>query len=354
MPSMSGLYFDFEWLLKGLFHGYIESEFDNFPSLFENVDVVEITAEQYGNSWENLKKYSNNLRSAVVVRGIFKDSKAVREFGTNEWVDTYNNFSVKSIKKARDPNKYDYELQDETFTDFVAGIRRGEYKYGYGLDEIYTTYPELVSDLEIERFGRHDGQDYHFCSSITLFMSGTAKGLRWHNADHANFGFMIQGSKDFHLINPKYSMFMGPDGNRDPYSTGFAARSPMNIIDQIPQNTVRIHAGDAIFLPPWWWHAVETYGDDETGFAMLNTCRFGAIGASVKNNAVLELFRHAGFINWLHPKVPIIFRFVPYFRVLQDGIREYFNWMPRWDSMDCYSSKKKACESYFKSVGWEY
>jgi len=353
MPTLSGLYFQWEsWLLPA-FHAYLEWELRTFPHLFEPTPLVEISADEY--TYDEFLRRTDNLRKAAVIRGLFANSTATQTFGQPQWIEKYHEFQVKSVRDIdKSGDKYDYNLYSESFDSFVAGVRNGETKYGYGLDEIYTQYPELIDHLELSRVGRHNGRDFNFCQSIALFIgSTTKKGLRWHNANHANLGLQIHGSKVFHLIDPHYSIFMGPDGNADPYSTGFAHRSPQHIVDRIPTNTVTVNAGDAIFVPVWYWHSVETTGDPETGLSMLGPCRFGSIQGSLRGNYALELYRHLNFINWLHPKVPILARFVPYFRVIQDGIREFLGTMPYWDAPDCYSSKRTACDRYFNSVGWD-
>lgn len=352
VPTMSGLWFDFEWAFEGIRRAYINFEYSAFPSLFENEEIGIVTKEDY--SWDKFVQVSNNLRKPVVFRGVFSDSQAVKEFGTDEWVSKYNGFKIQTVKNTSGTFKYDYDLEERDFDEFISNLKSGKFEYGYGLDEIYYKYPELTTQLGLEEIksAQASGPDSNFCQSLALFVGGTGVGLRWHNANHANIGIMLTGSKRFHLIDAKYSFFMGPDGNRDPYSTGFAARSPHSIISQLPETIVDINAGDAIYLPPWQWHAVETYADEKRKVAMLNTCRFGKIFQSIQNAAPLELYRHQGFINWLHPKLPVAARFVPYMRVIQDGIREITGTMPKWDTSDCYSSKKKACETYFKSVGW--
>jgi hypothetical protein len=349
MPFNSGLYLDIE-LFEPLWRAYYQFEYNAFPSLFEPSFIPEILAEDY--TWDHFLEVSHTMTRAVVIRGLFNGSEALKTYGTKEWVANHNDFDLQEIKH-KGGFKSDYTLSSADFVEYMQDIRDGNYRYSYGLDELYTRYPELIPDLEHERYGKHDGRDYNFCRSIALFTSSAGPGIKWHNADSPNLGMMIKGRKTFHLIDAKYSFFLGPEGKVDPYATGFSARSPEYIVKQVPEMNVTISPGDVIFVPTWWWHSVDSHNveGDPSKLCMMNTCRFSEIRSAVTIGPVLEVFRHTGFINWMHPKVPLIFRWVPYFRVLQDGFRQYFNLYPHWDDEDCFSSKKKACEKYFESVG---
>jgi len=332
--------------VEPIWSSYVDWELDHNPAMFvPSKPVVELEAKDY--SWAEFMRLTNNGREPIVFRGLFNNTRPLETFHTDEWLDKYGDFKVQEIKKSNDGFKYAYTIadSDETFKDYVKDIKMGNHRYSYGLDELYTQHPELVAHLEYERLGRHDGVDYTFCRSVAVFVGAGGEGLHWHNADHANLGIMVRGQKTFHLIDPKFSPLLGPDGNANPFDTGYAARSRRDQFAKVPELAVTFGPGDMLYTPPWWWHRIDSHGDAEDNLVIFSVCRFGAIWASLWNQPVLEMYghMHSRAINWIHPSIPHVFRWVPWFRVLQDGIREYFGWMPRWDSDDCFSSKKTAC-----------
>jgi hypothetical protein len=350
MPTTSNLYFAPPALFTGIWNAYLLTDVEfSLPKETQMTDAIELFAEDY--SWAKFKEVSDGFTRPVILRGLFASSAAVKTFGSDEWLASHGNFTLQTIIDRAKTYQYNYDFEDVQIEEYISDIKAGKFRYSYGLNEIYVKYPELVGDLEIERFA--NAKKPVFCRSIALFVSSAGRGLKWHNADSSNLAMQIQGSKIFYMIDPKYSMFMGPQGNADPYATGFSCRSPKSVIDRVPRIKAHVHPGDVIFTPVWWWHSIETFADAETKLNVLNTCRYNEAINALRINPTLELIRHMGFVNWIHPKLPIAVRWIPFFRVFQDGIRQWFNAMPDYDSEDCFSSKRKACERYFESLGYE-
>ena len=115
MPFMSGLWFDFEWLFEDARQAYIQYEYENNPHLFKQIPIIEIRRDEY--TYDKFLKLSNNLREPILVKGLFNDSIARQTFGTDDWINTYKNFTIKSVDKSTDPKnyKYSYSLKDENF-----------------------------------------------------------------------------------------------------------------------------------------------------------------------------------------------------------------------------------------------
>jgi hypothetical protein len=353
----TGLALYFSWfnlpLFEPLWRKYLMLEITTMPFLFNPVPIVEMDGSTF--EWSDYLSKSKKMTIPVVIRGLFNKSVAMEQWGTEQWVKQHNDFSLTEFQ-ALDEFQATYDVKKANFVDYMKDIRAGSYRYSYGLDELFTRYPELVNDLEYERYGRFDGRDFTFCRSIGLFISSSGKGFTWHNADAPNMVMQLKGMKHFSLIDPSYSLFLGPEVPKDYYSTGFSAKAPPYIFERIPKMNVTITPGDVLLVPSWWWHHVmsESYEDDPTKSVILNTCRFSEVYSAAVNNPVLEWYRHIGTVFYVHPSLPTVLRWIPYYRILQDSFREYFNLIPHWDDYsDCCSSKKKGCEQYFKSIGWE-
>merc|ERR1712129_498153 len=99
---------------------------------------------------------------------------------------------------------------------------------------------------------------------------------------------------------------------------------------------------------------VESFADPKSKFSIMSTCRYHAVTGSLFNQPNLELYRHWGWVNYLHTSMPVGARWIPFFRVLQDGVREMFDLFPGWDDDEqCFSAKVGPCSRYFRSIGWE-
>eukprot|EP00913_Durusdinium_trenchii_P035833 g33531.t1 len=177
-----------------------------------------------------------------------------------------------------------------------------EYRYAAGLDELITRYPEIPSAMGLEKLGGAPS-----CRTLAMFINGKGEGLQWHNANHFNIVMEYHGTKVWQLLDPKYTLFVAPEYSWDPYATGFVAKS------------------DVLLNPVWSWHRVRNDADRATGLVAMGSCRFSE---SVKALGVpaLEFHRSFGQVMWVNPKLPSWVRWVPFFRVVQDGLSLAFDW----------------------------
>ena len=87
----------------------------------------------------------------------------------------------------------------------------------------------------------------------------------------------------------------------------------------------------------------------------MSSCRWSDVGTAVRLSSALELHKSLGWEAFLHPSMSLWLRWVPFFRVLQDGFRESFSLLPSFGEAgyheDCFSSKAKACEAVAKKTG---
>ncbi|CAK9086563.1 unnamed protein product [Durusdinium trenchii] len=193
------------------------------------------------------------------------------------------------------------------------------------------------------------------CRTLAMFINGKGEGLQWHNANHFNIVMEYHGTKVWQLLDPKYTLFVAPEYSWDPYATGFVAKSPRSTFEKLPTFQVTLNPGDVLLNPVWSWHRVRNDADRATGLVAMGSCRFSE---SVKALGVpaLEFHRSFGQVMWVNPKLPSWVRWVPFFRVVQDGLSLAFDWHPSFGTAgyekDCFSSKRKACDEHYAAYGW--
>ncbi|CAJ1406152.1 unnamed protein product [Effrenium voratum] len=326
---------------------YLDLEMWWNPENFKEGEVAEMHVADY--SWEKMERLSEGFRKPIVVRGLLNDTRGSQNFLTPQWVESHGDFDMIEAV-PRDDFKFAYTYRDVKFSEYVEAIRQGIYRYTNGLDEMVTRYPDIAEDMGLERIGVPQG-----CRALALFINGGGKGLQWHNANNVNLVGMYRGTKIWDVLDGKYSVFLGVEMVVDPFSTGFNSLKGKSTWDRLPVREVALNPGDVYVNPSWYWHKVRNIPDPETGLVFMNSCRWSDVTASLRAQPALELFRHFGQYTWVHPSLPTVLRWVPFARVVQDGIREAMGWMPRYGEPgyedDCYSSKVSACERKFAKLG---
>jgi len=329
------------------------------PSQFqETYQLPEIKAEEY--TPEQLRRLSQDGRFPVVIRGLVQKAPACQEAGNPEWVRRYGNFTVMAMNLGKGLHYNDSEVkisEDTNFSEYVAGLQRGETgRYDAGMDTMLSTFPEIFPSLGLDVLQLKKG-----CRSLSLLVNGPGDGLKWHMANHPNLVSVYHGTKVWELINYRFSIFLGPTIPKGIGSWGYL---PANheVIDRIytflPKATVHLKPGDSLFNPPWSWHRVSNLGDAETNLIIMSACRWSDVRTTVGLSPALELYKSLGWPAWVHPSLPLWVRWAPFFRILQDGVREVMGSIPSFGETgydtDCFSSKREACAEVIKSHGFKH
>ncbi|CAE7520805.1 unnamed protein product [Symbiodinium necroappetens] len=333
------------------------------PSQFEETyELPEIKAEEY--TPEKLRHLSQDGRLPVVIRGLVREASACHEAGKPEWVRRYGNFTVMSMTLGKGLHYNDSEVKvtgDTNFSEYVAGIQRGETgRYDAGMDTMLSQYPEIYPSLGLDAL-QFDALQIAGCRSLSLLVNGQGEGLKWHMANHPNLVSVYHGTKVWELINYRFSIFLGPT---IPAGIGSWGYLPANheTIDRIypflPKALVKLKAGDSLFNPPWSWHRVSNEGDATTKLVVMSACRWSDVRTTIRLSSALELYKSLGWPAWVHPSMPLWVRWVPLFRILQDGLREIMGSIPSFGETgydtDCFSSKREACAEVIRSHGFKH
>ncbi|NSL87206.1 cupin-like domain-containing protein [Chitinophaga sp. Mgbs1] len=173
----------------------------------------------------------------------------------------------------------DHGLQ-EAMALAVADPEGGKY---YNLLE--SSIPALVEKVEIPAFLTDKTN-----SSEGYLWIGNGNITPLHFDAPNNFYFQIKGSKIFHIFEPSHYFYLYPSGSNA------SAISDVETIDQqkyplakhVKPVVVRLEPGDFLYLPPFWWHQVESAG----AYISLNYWGYPRVEQCLCYPGFYELLRH--------------------------------------------------------------
>mmetsp|Transcript_11266 Transcript_11266/g.12144 ORF Transcript_11266/g.12144 Transcript_11266/m.12144 type:complete len:437 (+) Transcript_11266:54-1364(+) len=242
--------------------------------------VPELKLEEF--SYENLGKVSKGFTLPVVVRGLFKGTKAQTTWSHEFFADKYGENILVTLSEGRPDKQY---ATGDTFKGSTGGSRdirgkgyqnimkpvkmkiknalkymsQGEKLYISNVDTIFRRNNDLLDDLEFNRVVNWAYEPY-VPYAAQIFLGYGSKdindttGTLMHSAASANLFLQVKGGKDWTLLPPRYSIFIQP-------SLGFftpaakAAKKPSD--SGVPLFKVSLNEGDMLFNPPWMWHEVK-------------------------------------------------------------------------------------------------
>ena len=207
----------------------------------------------------------------VVLRGFARDWPAVGAWDFDFFRRELGDYTIPTRLNARSVSTADLEGELISFAECIDRIERGEDVYAQNLQGVFKDHPRLKDDLRLDRV-----RDYlcrHRWSPITstqLFVSNQNARTFYHCAPSVNMFTQLHGAKRWFMVDPTYSAWM----HMMPRKDTFYLQSPIDwrhstdeqralgqaLYAYIPKYVADVHAGDAIFVPQWWWHAVENLG----------------------------------------------------------------------------------------------
>ena len=81
-----------------------------------------------------------------------------------------------------------------------------------------------------------------------------------------NVAVQLYGKKKWTLVDPSFSHLLRPTIAKDGRAYYFSSLDPKISLDHIPKYEIITEAGDALWVPPWYWHRVD-YIDNGVSFA---------------------------------------------------------------------------------------
>lgn len=241
--------------------------------------VRTIAAEDY--TVEKFKELTENFRYPAVVKGLFKNTTAVKKWTeTNYLTDKIGHFDVKVAWRSVNETKV-FNRTRASFKDAYGELLENEDYKGWLFFPFFSSTKSVVmnnpinaavnkivqDDLDLdliwEGFGRYESH-----SSLVghQFSMGRAKPgqktgtttFDWHCEPGSNWFAQVSGTKEWYLMDPKNSAYMMTN------HTGVGIRvlrtSDGNLMrdihDRLPLETVKLEAGDLLYNPEWEWHTI--------------------------------------------------------------------------------------------------
>lgn len=251
------------------------NDYEQFP-VSEPRHIPEIYPNVEGNlDFEELRRATDNFRVPAVVRGLFKDTVALKKWTQTGYLEQkFSNFSMVINHNGIAERKKNIDKManiGETFKDILAD-RNDKKMLFFPKARDPRPIKDAVNnvthtDLEVERklwrgFGTESHKTY-IQSSIIMANGfsqengGKTSGTWWHCAIGNNWFVQVVGSKRWYFVSQKYSSYMKP-GRKAPASM----RSPLEILeheDRIPVQYVSLQGGDLLYNPDWYWHRIENH-----------------------------------------------------------------------------------------------
>lgn len=216
----------------------------------------------------------------VLIKGFYKDTRACRTWTPELFKQRYADEIVPSRINATTTT--DYRTADLTMAELVDDMLNDGEFHGTGFEAVLNHNPELREDLDVPRLepyaippsrkkaplGLHRVMGRVF--STQMFMAAPRATTGWHCAGPTNLFAMIYGKKHWTLVHPRYTPFMHTVIRKDRFyflslldhriSDDEVKSQGYQLYPHIPKCEAIVDAGDMLFVPSWWWHAVDNYG----------------------------------------------------------------------------------------------
>ena len=275
-----------KWLRKLEESTYSELEF-NQPT---NLPLPSIDASQLNT--EIFSFLSQNKTRPVVIKGLIKDTVAVKTWGPKHFQEKYGNTKLLTLRKPDDKEGGAYtsfndslDFKNISLKDSIEGmLGEKETLYVNNVTQIFHDHPNLVDELELDRLQKVEPKiSPETWLKINLFMGGPETGSSLHCAVGGNLFFNVTGRKKWVLIHPKYSKFLKstPSQDFEFVISGYDVENPSEILKKIPKYEVILEPGDVLYVASWWWHFVKNMTDFTIGCAVRD---HSAYWQSFKNN----------------------------------------------------------------------
>jgi hypothetical protein len=155
------------------------------------------------------------------------------------------------------------EREETTVAGVVDDLLAGGKKYLSSLGNIFYQNPELLEDLDLPLVRQYGGKMF---ACAQLFMGGPNTGTSFHCAEGTTLFVMVHGEKRWTLVHPAHTLWMSPSTHPTTlyaYTT-INHNAPADVLERdvplyayVPKYVTDLKPGDVLFLPAWWWHAID-------------------------------------------------------------------------------------------------
>jgi cupin-like protein len=253
--------------------------------------------------------YANHVvpNRPVVLAGAARRWRCVEEWTPEYFAAQYGNASVLTVEGKRwtpSGSEAGVPLQNYRLADLIDDVKRGGSRYA-SFYPFFTYHPELVEHLDVaflERYFRiRKVFPWQRRVFPKLFLGGPGTSTPTHCAGIINLFVQIYGEKQWDLWHPHAAPFLYPEfriGNNIAGLVDFRdpdyAKCPLY---QYPDRyrTV-LEPGDILFVPAWWWHAVQNLTATISVSNFVARMRSTKYGMSFCTRAMLDPWTIAVFL----------------------------------------------------------
>lgn len=245
-----------------------------------------LTPEEF--NMESLKKATQNFKHPVLVRGLYKDTPAVKNWGKKGYLtEKFGKFYMPYIDKATFGTQQDDRTEDY-FAPIFEEIRSDPKSQKYlffpvlsrfqmkgkdsgSMEELtnltnQVVHDELMLSQKIwDGFATDVGRHKEFRNSQLIIGRGTnnfnsTTGTGLHAEPGHNWFSQVVGKKRWYLMEQKYSALMKPvRGGIVNMQTGTTHTHDFEMFKRFPLQYADTHPGDLLYSPDWYWHSVKNY-----------------------------------------------------------------------------------------------
>jgi hypothetical protein len=204
----------------------------------------------------------------VVIRGLAKDSEAVKKWNREFFLEKYGNTEL-----YMNEIKYGEQIKVHEWMGKLSEVLEKKGIYVDNSKILFTKNPELQDDIaSVPGWGKFLKSSIYLIPQLFL---GFVKGAPFHCANFWNFFIMVDGEKQWTFISPEHSLQVGALVNptaiyADGCVTGKGGtwRDETEIFKRYcPKYRTIVKKGDVVLNPPWWWHEIQNQTPFTIGIA---------------------------------------------------------------------------------------
>lgn len=228
---------------------------------------------------EDFVKRFYQTNQPVVIDGLIKDSKAVRDWTLPWFKQHYGSKLLKVIdENFTKLDTFTVRTDHISIAEAVDRMLAGEPTYINNYSGVFTDHPKLFDEIDPLKIRAYTPALVKDPTGLNLFMGGKGTGSPLHCASGGNFFCMIHGEKKWTLAHPDFTPYMYPTLHPDGLyaASSIQAHKSYDQLDEegyrlwrhVPKYRVHLKEGDVYFNPQWWWHMVENPTDTSIGIAV--------------------------------------------------------------------------------------
>ncbi len=228
----------------------------------------------------NIDRRKNLSQEEFRSEYLLKNRPVIFEGQAKDW-DCVKNWSLQFLKEQHGDDQIIVVNQEDvnntheelTLAELIDGINDGMARY-YRFYPLIQRHPERLLDFDFKWMQQHRHQNIKF-DAFQVFVGPNNSYTPLHNANAGNIFTQVHGTKEWMLYPEYYTAVMDPNPVRSNYRTAPIRKEygpynpfdpehehPYHLFQYIDRYYGKLNPGDILYNPPYWWHAVKSYGDN--------------------------------------------------------------------------------------------